>query len=228
MKALLGRKLGTTQVFDQETGVVTPVTVLQMGPCPVVQVKTLAEHGYEAVQIGFGDIRPTLVSLPKRGHFRKAGVVPRRWLREVRVDDASRYQVGQELTVVDVFKEVQRVDVVGMSKGRGFQGGVKRHGFHTGPKSHGSRNYRAPGSIGQHSFPGRVFKGLRMPGHYGNARITVRNLRVQQVDAENHLLLVGGAVPGARNALVLVRAAKVRAGKRSAEPRGAAKEAGGA
>ena len=226
MQALLGRKLGMTQIFDQENGEATPVTVLQVGPCPVVQVKTRAAHGYEAVQIGFGAIRPTLVSLPKRGHYRKAGVVPRRWLREVRVDDASQYRVGQELTV-DLFKEVRRVDVVGYSKGRGFQGGVKRHGFTTGPKSHGSRNYRAPGSIGQHSFPGRVFKGLRMPGHYGDARITVRNMRVQQVDAEHHLLLVNGAVPGARNALVMVRVAKVRAGKPAAKPV-AAVEAGGA
>ncbi len=205
MQALLGRKLGMTQVFDAATGALTPVTVLQMGPCPVVQVKTRDRHGYDAVQIGFGAIRPTLVNLPRRGHFRRAGVEPRRWLREVRVADPSQYQVGQELTV-DVFKEVQRVDVVGFSKGRGFQGGVKRHGFHTGPKSHGCRNYRAPGSIGQHSFPGRVFKGLRMPGRYGNTRVTVRNLRIQQVDAEHHLLLVGGAVPGAPNALVLVRA----------------------
>jgi large subunit ribosomal protein L3 len=205
MQALLGRKLGMTQVFDEKSGALTPVTVLQMGPCPVVEVKTRARHGYEAVQLGFGAVRPTLVTLPRRGHFQKAGVEPRRWLREMRVDDASQYAVGQELTV-DVFKEVARVDVIGFSKGRGFQGGVKRHGFHTGPKSHGCRNYRAPGSIGQHSFPGRVFKGLRMPGRYGNTRVTVRNLRVQQVDSEHHLLLVNGAVPGAPNALVIVRA----------------------
>ena len=211
MQALLGRKLGMTQVFDEKSGALTPVTVLQMGPCPVVQVKTRDRHGYEAVQLGFGAIRPTVVNLPRRGHFQKAGVTPRRWLREMRVDDASQYQVGQELTV-DVFKEVVHVDVIGFSKGRGFQGGVKRHGFHTGPKSHGCRNYRAPGSIGQHSFPGRVFKGLRMPGRYGNTRVTVRNLRVQQVDAEHHLLLVGGAVPGAINALVMVRAVRKRGG----------------
>ncbi|HZM15527.1 MAG TPA: 50S ribosomal protein L3 [Candidatus Krumholzibacteria bacterium] len=204
MKALLGRKLGMTQIFDQESGEVWPVTVLQLGPCPVVQVKRTAKEGYEAVQIGFGAIRTTLVDLPSRGHFRKAGVEPRRHLREFRVDDASGYEVGQELTV-EMFQGVAKVDVVGTSKGRGFQGGAKRHGFHRGPRTHGSRNYRAPGSIGQHSNPGRVFLGLRMPGRMGNARVTLRNLSVRGVDTENNLLLVGGAVPGAPNAVVLVR-----------------------
>ncbi len=206
MKALLGKKLGMTQLFDQESGEVHPVTVLQLGPCPVVQVKRQATDGYEAVQIGYGEIRSTLVTLPARGHYRKAKVVPRRVLREVRVEDAGSFQVGQEITV-EVFKDVARVDIVGKSKGRGFQGGSKRHGFHRGPRTHGSRNYRAPGSIGQHSNPGRVFKGLRMPGRYGNTRVTALNVAVRAVDTENNLLLVGGAVPGARNGVVLVRAA---------------------
>ncbi|UCE02943.1 MAG: 50S ribosomal protein L3 [Candidatus Latescibacterota bacterium] len=211
MKALLGKKLGMTQVFNQETGEVTPVTVLQIGPCPVVQVKTRDTDGYEAVQIGYGDMRPALATLPRRGHFRKAGVLPRRWLREVRVEDASQYEVGQELTV-DLFNDVAKVDVVGVSKGRGFQGGIKRHGFGTGPKTHGSRNYRQPGAIGQCATPARVMKGIRMPGRHGNARVTARNLRVEQVDTENNLLMVGGAVPGARNGLVLVRVAGKGAG----------------
>ena len=206
MKALLGRKLGMTQIFDPASGEAYPVTVLQLGPCPVVQVKRQDPDGYEAVQIGFGDVRSTLVSLPARGHFRKADVQPRRHLREFRVADASAYTVGQNLTV-DVFKEVKTVDVVGCSKGKGFQGGAKRHGFHRGPRTHGSRNYRAPGSIGQHSNPGRVFPGLRMPGRLGNARVTLRNLSVRGIDAENNLMLVGGAVPGGRNAVVLVREA---------------------
>lgn len=207
MKALLGKKLGMTQVFDEKTGEVTPVTVLQMGPCPVVQVKTRDSHGYAAVQIGFGDIRPTTVTLPMRGHFAKNGIAPRRMLREVRVDDPSGYQVGQEITV-EVFQDVPKVDIIGTSKGRGFAGTVKRHKFHTGSRTHGSRNYRAPGSIGSNSTPNRVFKGQRMPGHMGAARVTVRNVAVAQVDAANNLLLVGGAVPGARNGFVLVRAAK--------------------
>ena len=207
MKALLGKKLGMTQIFDDKTGTVTPVTVLQVGPCPVVQVKTRATHGYEAVQIGFGDIRTTTMTLPARGHFARAGVTPRRMLREFRVDDASQYQVGQDLTV-EMFQELARVDVIGTSKGKGFAGTVKRHHFTTGPKTHGSRNYRAPGSIGSNSTPNRVFKGQRMPGHMGNVRVTVRNVPVAQIDAANHLLLVGGAVPGARNGFVLVRTPK--------------------
>ena len=181
MKALLGKKLGMTQLFDEKTGEVTPVTVLQLGPCPVVQVKTRDTDGYDAVQIGFGDIRSTLVNLPQRGHFAKAGVMPRRLLREFRVEDASQYEIGTDLTV-ELFQGAERVDVIGTSKGRGFAGTVKRHKFHTGPKSHGSRNYRAPGSIGSNSTPNRVFKGQRMPGQHGNDRVTVRNVAVAQVD----------------------------------------------
>jgi large subunit ribosomal protein L3 len=207
MQALLAKKLGMTQIFDEKTGEVTPVTVLQAGPCPVVQVKTRAAHGYEAVQIGFGDVRTTVVDLPTRGHFAKAGIKPRRVLREFRVDDASAYEVGKELTV-EIFQETKRVDIVGTSKGRGFSGTIKRHKFHTGPKTHGSRNYRAPGSIGSNSTPNRVFKGQRMAGRHGNARVTVRNVTVAQVDVANNLLLVGGAVPGARNGYVLVRTTK--------------------
>jgi large subunit ribosomal protein L3 len=207
MKAILGKKLGMTQIFDEKTGAVTPVTVLQVGPCPIVQVKTKKSDGYEAVQIGFGDVRTSVVNLPKRGHFAKAGVTPRRFLREFRVEDASGYEVGKDITV-EIFQDEKFVDVIGTSKGRGFAGTVKRHKFHTGPKSHGSRNYRAPGSIGSNSTPNRVFKGQRMPGHHGDVRVTVRNLTVAHVDVENNLLLVGGPVPGATNGFVYVRKAK--------------------
>jgi large subunit ribosomal protein L3 len=207
MKSLLGKKLGMTQIFDQATGRLSPVTVIQVGPCPVVQVKSEETDGYNAVQLGFGDARPSTTTLPMRGHFKKAGVMPRKLLREFRLDAKPEVEVGQELTV-ELLEGVAKVSVTGVTKGRGFQGGVKRHGFSTGPKTHGSRNYRAPGSIGQCATPARVFKGRRMPGQYGNVRMTTRNLKVQQIDVENNLLLVGGAVPGARNGYVIVRVAE--------------------
>ena len=207
MKSLLGKKLGMTQIFDQESGQLSPVTVIQVGPCPVVQVKSEDKHGYNAVQLGFGDARPSTTTLPMRGHFKKAGVMPRKLLREFRLEAKPEYEIGQELTV-ELLQGAAKVDVTGVSKGRGFQGGIKRHGFSTGPKTHGSRNYRAPGSIGQCATPARVFKGVKMPGQYGNVRMTTRNLKVQQVDVENNLLLVGGAVPGARNGYVIVRVAE--------------------
>ena len=207
MKSLLGKKLGMTQIFNQETGRLSPVTVIQVGPCPVVQVKSEETDGYNAVQLGFGDARPSTTTLPMRGHFKKAGVMPRKLLREFRLDAKPELEVGQELTV-ELLEGVAKVSVTGVSKGRGFQGGIKRHGFSTGPKTHGSRNYRAPGSIGQCATPARVFKGRRMPGQYGNVRMTTRNLKVQQIDVENNLLLVGGAVPGARNGYVIVRVAE--------------------
>lgn len=206
MKSLLGKKLGMTQIFNQETGRLSPVTVIQVGPCPVVQVKSEETDGYNAVQLGFGDARPSTTTLPMRGHFKKAGVMPRKFLREFRLDAKPEVEIGQELTV-ELLEGAAKVNVTGVSKGRGFQGGIKRHGFSTGPKTHGSRNYRAPGSIGQCATPARVFKGRRMPGQYGNVRMTTRNLKVQQVDVENNLLLVGGAVPGARNGYVIVRVA---------------------
>ena len=207
MTAMIGQKVGMTQVFDEKTGELYPVTVVKLGPCPVTQVKTKATDGYDAVQIGFGDIRATVVTMPLRGHFAKANVEPRRVVREFRVDDASQYQVGQTLTV-EMFADHKKVDVIGTSRGRGFAGTVKRHKFRTGPKTHGGRNYRAPGSIGSNSTPNRVFNGQRMPGHMGDARVTVRNLRVVSVDAENNLILINGAVPGARNAFLVVRTAK--------------------
>jgi large subunit ribosomal protein L3 len=207
MTALIGKKLGMSQIFDEKTGELLPVTVVQLGPCPVTQVRTKASDGYEAVQIAFGEIRATVVPMPMRGHFAKAGVTPKRVVREFRVEDASQYQVGQSLTV-EMFQDHKKVDVIGTSRGRGFAGTVKRHKFTTGAKTHGCRNYRAPGSIGSNSTPNRVFKGQRMPGHMGDVRVTVRNLRVAGVDVANHLILLNGAVPGARNAFVVVRKAK--------------------
>lgn len=202
---ILGRKLGMTQVWDEDDNVV-PVTVIQAGPCTISQVKTKATDGYEAVQIGFGEIKPKRVNKPLAGHFKAQGVEPMRYLREVRVEDASEYKTGDQVTV-EIFADSKAVDVTGTSKGKGFQGTIKRWNFHRGPMTHGSRNQRRPGSIGQCAYPARVRKGLHMAGHMGNERVTVKNLKLVRVDAEQNLLLVKGAVPGGKNALVQVRMA---------------------
>jgi large subunit ribosomal protein L3 len=208
IQGLIGKKLGMSQIFD-ETGLAHPVTVLEVGPCVVTQVKTDERDGYQAIQLGFGlDKR---LNLPERGHRQKSGFMSRT-LREVKADDASELTVGQVLKA-DVFAAGDLVDVTGTSKGRGFQGGVKRHGFRGGPKTHGqSDRLRAPGSIGSSATPGRVFKGLRMAGRMGGDRVTVQNLKVLRVDPERNLLLVEGSVPGANESLVMVRRA-VKAGK---------------
>lgn len=205
VNTILGRKIGMTQVWDEDDNVV-PVTVIQAGPCTISQVKTKATDGYEAVQIGFGSIRPKLVNKPLAGHFAAQGVEPMRYLREVRVDDASQYATGDQVTVAD-FAECKAVDVTGTSKGKGFQGTIKRWNFSRGPMTHGSRNQRKPGSIGQCAYPARVRKGLHMAGHMGDERVTVKNLKLVRVDAEQNLMLVKGAVPGGKNALVQVRMA---------------------
>lgn len=205
VSTILGRKIGMTQVWDDDDNVV-PVTVIQAGPCVVSQVKTVESDGYNAVQIGFGDIKKSRVNKPMTGHFAKAGVEPMRYLREVRVADGNEHKVGDVVSVAD-FSEVKSVDVIGTSKGKGFQGTIKRWNFACGPVTHGSRNQRKPGSIGQCAYPSRVRKGLHMPGHMGNERVTVKNLKLVRVDAEQNLMLVKGAVPGARNALVQVRMA---------------------
>ncbi len=205
VSTILGRKIGMTQVWDDDDNVV-PVTVILAGPCTVSQVKTKATDGYEAVQIGFGDIKAKKVNKPMAGHFAKAGVEPMRYLREVRVEDASEYKPGDQVTVAD-FSEVKAVDVIGTSKGKGFQGTIKRWNFHRGPMTHGSRNQRKPGSIGQCAYPARVRKGLHMAGHMGDERVTVKNLKLVRVDTDQNLLLVKGAVPGGKNALVQVRMA---------------------
>ncbi|MEF3322390.1 MULTISPECIES: 50S ribosomal protein L3 [Gulosibacter] len=203
-KGLLGTKLGMTQIWDEENRMV-PVTVIQVSPNVVTQIRTLEKDGYEAVQIAAGAIDPRKVNQPSAGHFKAAGVTPRRHLTEIRTPDASEYELGQELNV-DIFEVGQVVDVVGTSKGKGFAGTMKRHNFAGVGASHGQhKNHRKPGSIGASATPSRVFKGTRMAGRMGNDRVTVQNLTIQGVDVERGLLLVKGAVPGAKGRLVFVR-----------------------
>jgi large subunit ribosomal protein L3 len=201
-QGLVARKRGMTQIFG-EAGQAIPVTVLEAGPCTVVQVKTRASDGYDALQLGFEEKRKN-VSKPMVGHFKRAGVHATRVLREVRLESVEGYQVGQKLTV-DLFKPGELVDVAGVSKGRGFQGGVKRHGWFGGDATHGSMFHRAPGSIGASSDPSRVFPGHRLPGRMGSLRVTVSHLEVARVLPEQNLLLVRGAVPGPTGGLVVVR-----------------------
>lgn len=205
VSTILGRKIGMTQVWDDNDNVV-PVTVIQAGPCVVSQVKTKEHDGYDAVQIGFGDIKPKHVNKPMQGHFDAQGVEPMRYLREVRVEDGTKHATGDTVTVAD-FAEVKAVDVIGTSKGKGFQGTIKRWNFSRGPMTHGSRNQRKPGSIGQCAYPARVRKGLHMAGHMGDERVTVKNLKLVRIDEEQNLMLIKGAVPGGKNALVQVRRA---------------------
>ena len=208
---ILGTKLGMTQVFDESNRVV-PVTVVQAGPNVVTQVRTPENDGYTAVQLAFGAIDPRKVNKPKTGHFAKAGATPRRHLVELRTSDAAEYAVGQEITA-SVFEPGSIVDVVGTSKGKGTAGVMKRHGFHGLGASHGTqRKHRSPGSIGGCATPGRVFKGVRMAGRMGNARVTTQNLTVHRVDVENGLLLIKGAVPGPRGGLLLVKTAAKKGG----------------
>ena len=205
VKGLLGKKLGMTQVWDENNKLV-PVTVIEIAPNVVTQLRTAEKDGYSAVQIAAGAIDPRKVNKPATGHFDAAGVTPRRHVTEVRTADAANYTVGQELTVDSTFEAGQKVDVVGTSKGKGFAGVMKRHNFAGVSASHGAhRNHRKPGSIGASSTPSRVFKGMRMAGRMGGERVTVLNLKVHAVDAEKGLLLVKGAVPGARGRLVFVR-----------------------
>ncbi len=206
IKGVLGEKLGMTQVFD-EAGRMVPVTVVQAGPCVVTQVRTPDVDGYSAVQLAYGAIDPRKVNKPESGHFRKAGVPPRRYLIEVRTKDASEYTLGQEVTV-EVFAAGQQVDVVGTSKGKGFAGVMKRHNFKGLSSSHGTeRKHRSPGSIGACATPSRVFKGVRMAGRMGGVRTTTQNLTVHAIDTEANLILVKGAVPGPAGGLVYVHTA---------------------
>ena len=203
MKGILGKKLGMTRLFDPETGVVTPVTVIEAGPCPVVQVKTVADDGYEAVQIAFDEVAERKVSRPERGHLAKHGVEGAyRHLVELRGPSDA---VAGEAVTVETFAPGDKVKVAGISIGKGFQGTVKRHNFSRGPVTHGSHNVRKPGSIGASATPSRVFKGLRMAGHMGAKRVTQVGLTVHSVDPERNLLLVKGAVPGPKNGLLEIR-----------------------
>jgi large subunit ribosomal protein L3 len=203
---IIGKKVGMTQLFDAD-GTVHPATVLKAGPCVVAQVKTAERDGYEAVQLGLVDANPGKENKPTEGHFKKAGVPPTRIRREVRVKaGAEAPKAGDQVTVA-IFVDGERVDVIGTSRGKGFQGVVKRHHFRGGRATHGSMFHRAPGSIGASSYPSRVVKGMRMAGHMGHGRVTVRNLKVIRVDADNHVLVVEGAIPGGPNSVVLIRKA---------------------
>jgi len=206
MKGILGEKLGMTQVWDENNRIV-PVTVVKAGPNVVTQVHTADGTGYDAVQIGFGEIDPRKVNKPLAGHFAKAGVTPRRHLVELRTSDAGEYTLGQEITA-EVFEAGVKVDVTGTSKGKGFAGVMKRHNFHGLGAGHGvQRKHRSPGSIGGCATPGRVFKGMKMAGRMGHERVTTQNLTIHAVDAEKGLLLIKGAIPGPNGGLILVRTA---------------------
>ncbi len=202
-KAILAKKIGMTQIFNQETGEMIPVTVLEAGPCSVMQVKTVENDGYSAVKVGFGEIREKLVNKPDQGQFKKAGVPVKRTIREFRLENAENYEVASEIKA-DVFEVGDKVDVAGISKGKGYQGAIHRFGFSRGPMEHGSKYHRHAGSMGASSDPARVFKGKKLPGHMGNVHVTVQNLEVVRVDAERNLLLIKGSVPGPKKAVVTV------------------------
>ncbi|ERK32525.1 MULTISPECIES: 50S ribosomal protein L3 [Clostridium] len=202
-KAIIGKKIGMTQIFDAN-GKVVPVTVVEAGPCVVVQKKTTEKDGYEAIQVGFGDIREKLVNKPRKGHFAKANVALKRTLKEFRLEDISSYEIGQEIKV-DIFEAGDKVDVSGVSKGKGFQGTIKRWNASRGPMSHGSKFHRAVGSMGASSDPSRTFKNKRMPGHMGAEKTTVLNLEVVKIMPEKNLILIKGGIPGPNKATVVIR-----------------------
>lgn len=205
-KAILGKKIGMTQIFDEE-GLAIPVTVIEAGPCSVVQKKTIETDGYNAIKIGFDDISERKLNKPERGLFSKVNVSHKRHLKEFRLEDCDKYEVGQEIKVNDMFAEGDLVDVSGISKGKGYQGATKRHGFAIGRKSHGSKYHRGSGSMGSAATPGRVFKGKKLPGHMGAEKVTIQNLDVIKVDAERNLLLVKGSVPGPKGGLLIIKEA---------------------
>ena len=202
-QAILGKKIGMTQVF-REDGTMIPVTVVLAGPCPVTQIKTVDHDGYDAVQMAFEPVREKLITKPQMGHLKKAGVEAHRYVKEFRLDDCSQYGVGSVIKA-DVFAKGEHVDVTGISKGKGFEGNIKRWNQARGRKTHGSHSYRVAGSMGACTYPGEVFKTKRLPGHMGRERITVQNLEVVRADAERNLLLIKGAIPGANGGLVLVK-----------------------
>ncbi|TES92104.1 MAG: 50S ribosomal protein L3 [Anaerolineales bacterium] len=207
MKGLIGKKIGMTQIFD-ENGLAVPVTLIEAGPCYVTQIRNPEKDGYNAVQLGFEEVKPKRLTGGQLGHLKNNELPPLRFLREFRVKD-PQVNEGDKLAVGDVFAVGEQVDVVGTSKGKGFQGVVKRHGFRGGPKTHGqSDRQRAPGSVGAGTSPGRVFKGKRMPGHMGFERVTIHNLRVEYVDADRNLLGVRGAIPGAKGGVVMIKEAR--------------------
>ena len=202
-KAILGTKVGMTQIFG-ENGEMIPVTVVLAGPCTVVQKKTTETDGYEAVQVGFGEVKEKNLNKPQKGHFAKADVANKKYLREFRLDDCSALNVGDEIKA-DIFEAGEKIDVTGISKGKGFAGPMKRWGLHRGPMSHGSGYHRGSGSMGACSNPGRVMKGKKLPGHMGVVKVTIQNLEIVKVDTENELILVKGAIPGNKGGLVTIR-----------------------
>ena len=209
-KAIIGRKVGMTQVFDDK-GVVIPVTVIEAGPCTVVQVKTVEKDGYDAVQLGYGAVKEFKVNKPMKGHFSKGNVTPTKHLREFRVEDTAAVKVGEEVKA-DIFAQGDLVDIQGTTKGKGFQGVIKRHGQSRGPMGHGSMYHRRPGSMGPTSTPGRVFKGKKLPGHMGVEKVTVQNLEVVKVDLDKNAILIKGSVPGNKGSILKIRNA-VKASK---------------
>ncbi len=206
MTLILGRKRGMTQLFAED-GTVTGVTVVEAGPCVATQIRTQEHDGYDAVQWGYEDVRDSRVRKPLRGHFKKADIAPKRFLREERLNEPAETQVGDTIAV-DIFAEGELVDVTGTSKGHGFAGTIKRHGFSRGSETHGCMNVRRPGSIGCSAYPSRVFKGKRMSGHFGDKRKTTKNLEIMRIDSDRNLLFIKGAVPGANDGFVQVRTAR--------------------
>lgn len=204
-KGLLGKKIGMTQIFD-ENGQVIPVTVIEAGPCRVLQLKTIEKDGYSSIQLGFGQKKQSVVNKPELGHLRKSGSHPPAFVREIRISTDEKYEVGQELKV-DIFKPGDYVDITGTSIGKGFQGGMKRWHYSGGPKTHGSMSHRRPGSIGASADPSRVFKGHHMPGRMGGKKKTIQNLKVVRIDPENNLLMVKGAVSGKNNSYLIIKQA---------------------
>lgn len=202
-KGIIAKKIGMTQIFSED-GSLIPVTVLQAGPCYVTQVKTIENDGYEAVQVGFDDVREKLVTKPVKGHLDKAGVQTLRFMKEFKFENASEYKLGQEINA-DIFEAGDKIDVTGKSKGKGFQGAIKRHGQSRGPMAHGSKYHRHAGSNGACSDPSKVFKGKKMPGQMGAVKVTVQNLEIVRIDAEDNLILVKGAIPGPRKSTVVLK-----------------------
>ena len=202
-KAIIAKKIGMTQIFT-ESGTLIPVTVLEAGPCIVTQKKTVENDGYEAIQVGFGEAKAKKVNAPAKGHFEKAGVQPMNMLKEFRLEDTYSYEVGNEIKV-DIFAAGERVDVSGVSKGKGYQGAIKRHNQHRGPMAHGSKYHRGLGSLSSATTPGKVKKGKKMPGHMGSVNVTVQNLEVVRCDAEKNLMLIKGAVPGNKGTVLVIK-----------------------
>ncbi len=204
-KGIIGKKVGMTQIFD-ENGLVIPVTVIEAGPCVVAQVKTVETDGYDAIQLGFGEVKAKRVNKPSMGHFAKSKLEAKKHLREFRLDDVANFKVGDEVKA-DIFQEGEKVDIQGITKGKGFQGVIKRHGQSRGPMGHGSMYHRRPGSMGSTSTPGRVFKGKKLPGHMGQETVTIQNLDIVKVDMDKNVILVKGSVPGCKGAILKIKTA---------------------